>query len=93
MIILEEVAGRTKDDSFSGLTLRNPQAAYTRSSSLLLPDYDTSEAQHREVTIPPPSKFKLDAKTWRAALFALCIYVFLTVTIAVPIVVLASLFL
>jgi hypothetical protein len=93
MIILEEVAERPKDDKFNGLTLRNPQAAYTRSSSLLLPDYDTSEAQHREATIPPSSKFKLDARTWRAVLFALCLYIFLTVTIAVPIIVLASPFL
>ena len=92
MIILEEVAER-KDDKFNGLTLRHPQAAYTRSNpSLLLPDYETSEAQHRDVTIPS-SKFKLDAKFWRAALIALCVYIFLTLTIAVPIIVLVSLFL
>lgn len=98
MIILEEVAERTKDDKFNGPTLR-PQPAHTRSTtsttSLLLPDYETSEAQHRDVTIPS-SKFKifkLDAKSWRAALLALCVYIFLTLTIAVPIVVLVCLFL
>jgi len=94
MIILDQVAERTKDDKFNGLTLRHPQAAYTRSISPL-PDYDTSEAQHRKV-ITPSSKFKLfklDAKTWRVALYALGIYIFLTLTIAVPIIVLASPFL
>lgn len=90
MIILDEVAERPKDDTFNGPTLRNPQTAYTRSSSLLLPDYETSEAQQRQVTIPLSSKFKLDAKTWRAILFALCLYIFLTVIIAVPIIVLVS---
>ena len=92
MIILEEVAERTKDDNFNGLTLRHPQTAYTRSTPSSLPDYETSEAQHREVTIPS-SKFKLDARSWRAALFAFCIYTFLTLTVAVPIVVLVSHFL
>jgi hypothetical protein len=86
MIILEEVAERPKDDTFNGLTLRNPQAAYTRSSSLLLPDYDTSEAQRHQGAIPPSSKFKLDAKTWRSALFFVLGLYILTVIIAVPIV-------
>jgi hypothetical protein len=89
MIILEEVAEQTKDDKFDGLTLRHPQTAYTRSTSPL-PDYETSEAQQREITIPS-SIFKLDAKSWRAALFALCVYTLLTLAIAVPIIVLASL--
>ena len=92
MIILEEVAERTKDDNFNGLTLRHPQTAYTRSTPSPLPDYETSEAQQREVTTIPSSKFKLDANSWRAALFALCVYIFLTLTIAVPIIVLASCF-
>jgi hypothetical protein len=94
MIILEdsEVAERTKDDNFNGLTLRHPQAAYTRLTASPLPDYETSEAQHRDI-ITPSSKFKLDAKSWRAALIALCLYIFLTLTIAVPIIVLVSLFL
>lgn len=103
MIILEEVAERTKDDKFNGLTLRHPQPAfqpdfqpaYTRSTptpSLLLPDYATSEAQHRRNVATPFSRFKLDAKSWRAALIALCVYIFLTLTIAVPIIVLVSLF-
>lgn len=92
MIILEEVVERTKDDKFNGLTLRHPQTAYTRLTASPLPDYETSEAQHREVTIPS-SKFKLDAKSWRAALIALCLYIFLTLTIAVPIIVLVCPFL
>ena len=92
MIILEEVAEPTKEDKFNGLTLRHLQSAHTRSTPSLLPDYATSEAQHRNVAIPS-SKFKLDAKSWRAALIALCVYTFLTLTIAVPIIVLVSLFL
>ena len=92
MIILEEVA-ETKEDKFNGPTFRHPQPAYTRSTpSLLLPDYATSEAQHRRDVTRPSSKFKLDAKSWRAALIALCVYTFLTLTIAVPIIVLVSLF-
>ena len=92
MIILEEVTEPTKDDKFNGLTLRHPQIAHTRSFPSL-PDYATSEAQHRRVVTIPSSKFKLDAKTWRAALIALCVYIFLTLTIAVPIIVLVSVFL
>lgn len=91
MIILHEVAP-SKDDKFNGLTLRHPQPAYTRSTSPL-PDYDTSEAQQREITKSSPSKFKLkfDAKTWRIALYALGIYIALTVIIATPIIVVAVL--
>ena len=92
MIILEEAAEPSKDDKFNGLTLRHPQTAYTRSTPSLLPDYETSEAQQRDIT-RPSSKFKLDAKSWRAALIALCVYIFLTLTIAVPIIVLVNLFL
>jgi hypothetical protein len=92
MIILEEVAERTKDDKFNGLTLRHPQTAHTHSTSTpsLLPDYATSEAQHQRDVSIPSSKFKLDPKSWRAALIALCVYIFLTLTIAVPIIVLKS---
>ena len=98
MIILEEVADRIKDDKFNGLTLRHIEPAfqpdYTRSTpSVILPDYATSEAQHRRDVTIPSSKFKLDAKSWRAALIALCVYTFLTLTIAVPIIVLVGLLL
>jgi hypothetical protein len=92
MIILEEVAEPIKEDKFNGLTLRHLQPAHTRSIPSLLPDYATSEAQHRRDVTTPSSKFKLDAKSWRAALIALCVYTFLTLTIAVPIIVLVSLF-
>lgn len=91
-----EVAQPTKDkDKFNGLTLRHPQAAYTRSTSPapLLPDYDTSEAQHRDVAKLRSSKFELDAKTWRAVLYALALYIILTVSIAVPIIIVVSPFL
>lgn len=91
MIILDEGAAPTKDDKFNGLTLRHPQVAYIRSTSPL-PDYDTSEAQHREV-ITPSSKFKVDTKAWKAALYALVMYIFLTLAIAVPIIVVVSPFL
>ncbi|KAF8813772.1 hypothetical protein BYT27DRAFT_7083982 [Phlegmacium glaucopus] len=88
MIVLDDAADRLKDDKFNGLTLRHLQAVYIRSTSPL-PDYDTSEAQHHKVPTPS-SKFKLDAKTWRAALYSLGIYIFLTLVIAVPIIVLAT---
>ena len=89
MIILDGQAnGRTKDfeDTYNGLTLRHPQAALTRSTSPL-PDYDTSEAQHWKNTAQPPARWNLDPRFWKAGLYALAIYLVLSILIVVPIVV------
>lgn len=88
MIILDGEADRqAKLDSFSGPTIRHPERAATRSFSTL-PDYDTSEAQHRSFTKPPPTIF--DSKFWRAALYALVVYIILSAVIGIPLVVLKS---
>lgn len=85
MIILDgEADGRTKEDTYNGLTLRHPQAAFTRSTSPL-PDYDTSEAQHWKTIADPPVRWKLDPRFWKAGLYALVIYVLLSILIVVPI--------
>lgn len=86
MIILNGEADRqAKLDSFSGPTIRHPERAATRSFSSL-PDYDTSEAQHRSCTKPPSTIF--DSKFWRAALYALVVYIILSAVIGIPLVVL-----
>ena len=88
MIILDDDDGRTKSDSYEGLTLRHPQRAHTRDGVLAdLPDYHTSEAQHRVKAHTAPW---IDRRIWRATLYALGIYVFLTLTIVVPITVIVS---
>lgn len=92
MIILDgEADGRTKEDTYNGLTLRHPQAALTRSTSPL-PDYDTSEAQHWKAVAEPPVRWKVDPRFWKAGLYALVIYIFLSVLIVVPILVWVRLF-
>ncbi|KIK09906.1 hypothetical protein K443DRAFT_671220 [Laccaria amethystina LaAM-08-1] len=89
MIILDGEADRqAKLDSFSGPTIRHPERATTRSFSPL-PDYDTSEAQHRSFT-KPPSTHIFDSKFWRAALYALVVYIILSAVIGIPLVVLKS---
>jgi len=87
MIILDGEADRqAKLDSFSGPTIRHPERASTRSFSPL-PDYDTSEAQHRSFT-KPPSTHIFDSKFWRAVLYALVVYIILSAVIGIPLVVL-----
>ncbi|KAF5321791.1 hypothetical protein D9619_001989 [Psilocybe cf. subviscida] len=93
MIVLEDEDGRTKSDSYEGLTLRHPQRVHTREGTIPdLPDYHTSEAEHRlKAHTPPPLYIPwIDRRIWRATLYALGIYVFLTLTIAVPITVIKS---
>ncbi|KAF9482119.1 hypothetical protein BDN70DRAFT_802046 [Pholiota conissans] len=93
MIILDrEEAGLEKEDRYGGLTLRHPSAAYTRSSSLLLPDYNTSEALHYKLTspAPPPRQPRVDPRIWKAALYALAVYIFLSLVIIVPVAVIKT---
>lgn len=88
MIILDGEADRqAKLDSFSGSTIRHPERATTRSFSPL-PDYDTSEAQHRSTK--PPSTHIFDSKFWRAVLYSLVVYIILSAVIGIPLVVLKS---
>ncbi|PBK91460.1 hypothetical protein ARMGADRAFT_994305 [Armillaria gallica] len=82
MIILEEADQQAKlDSSVAGPTLRFPDRAVGRSSSPL-PDYETSQAL--QLNLATPRKSKVDARFWRATLYALVIYVALSVVIGVP---------
>lgn len=88
MIILdEEDQRRTKQDPYAaGPTLRFPEKAAGRSDSPL-PDYETSEARQQLILKNLPQR-KVDPRLWRAILYALAIYVTLSVAIGVPIIVL-----
>ncbi|KAF8904498.1 hypothetical protein CPB84DRAFT_1823626 [Gymnopilus junonius] len=91
MIIYDgEADGQTKDDTYEGLTLRHPQAAHTHAVSLL-PDYATSEAEHWKVVQPQQPKPRLlDSRILKGALYALVIYIFLSLVIVTPVVVIKS---
>jgi hypothetical protein len=92
MIILDgEDGGQTKHDTYEGLTLRHPQDVHTRTSSLL-PDYATSEAQHWTAAQPEeqPKPPRFDSRIWKGALYALAIYIFLSLVIVTPILVTRS---
>ncbi|KAG6903087.1 hypothetical protein C0995_006274 [Termitomyces sp. Mi166 len=92
MIILdadEKDSSKQFHDPFSGgPTLHFPEKAASRSDSPL-PDYETSEAHQklivRELSTSPKC---IDPRLWRAILYALGIYVLLTIIIGVPIIVL-----
>jgi hypothetical protein len=79
----------------AGPTLRLPDAVAGRPSGLL-PDYDSSQRQHNSVSSPTSStisfrKYSLhntvDSRFWRAMLYALAIYIALSVTVGVPLIV------
>ncbi|KAE9411252.1 hypothetical protein BT96DRAFT_804006 [Gymnopus androsaceus JB14] len=83
----------------AGPTVRLPDRVAGR-SSILLPDYETSQAQHNSPSSPDSSptsstvsfrKYSLhntvDSRFWRATLYALAIYIALSVTIGVPLIV------
>lgn len=87
----------------AGPTVRLPDRVAGR-SSILLPDYETSQAQHNSPSSPDSSptsstvsfrKYSLhntvDSRFWRATLYALAIYIALSVTIGVPLIVTVSL--
>ncbi|KAF9469906.1 hypothetical protein BDZ94DRAFT_1243520 [Collybia nuda] len=88
MIILdEEDQRRAKQAPYTaGPTLRFPEKAAGRSDSPL-PDYETSEAR-QQLILKHSNQRKIDPKLWRAILYALAIYVTLSVAIGVPIIVL-----
>jgi hypothetical protein len=83
----------------AGPTVRLPDRVAGR-SSIILPDYETSQAQHNSVSPSDSSptsstisfrKYSLhntvDSRFWRATLYALAIYIALSVTIGVPLIV------
>ncbi|CAA7261668.1 unnamed protein product [Cyclocybe aegerita] len=93
MIILDEDldSGQTKTDSdnYPGLTLRHPQAVHARSSTSTLPDYDTSEAQHRKViTRSTLSLGNFSARVWKIVIGVLLGYTVLSLAIGLPIILL-----
>ncbi|KDR75236.1 hypothetical protein GALMADRAFT_157094 [Galerina marginata CBS 339.88] len=88
MIILDGEEGRlAKTDTYDGLTLRHPQAAHIR-SSIALPDYATSEAEHWKSAAQP--KAKIDPRIWKGAVYSLGVYIFLSIVIVIPILVVKS---
>ncbi|KAH9485186.1 hypothetical protein JR316_0002093 [Psilocybe cubensis] len=86
MIILDGDSGQPKNDNYPGLTLRHPQAAVTRSSSPL-PDYDTSEAQHWKISETRKPRKIFDSTIWKGALYGFVMYIFLSLVIVIPILV------
>jgi hypothetical protein len=89
MIILDaEDQRRSKQDlPVTGLTLRFPEKAVARSDSPL-PDYETSEARQKFLLKIVSERKILDARLWRAILYAFVIYVLLSAVIGIPIVLL-----
>ncbi|KAH6913810.1 hypothetical protein BKA70DRAFT_1420593 [Coprinopsis sp. MPI-PUGE-AT-0042] len=78
------------DDRFYGSTVRLPeQAAAARGTdSVSLPDYDTSEEQHKVWQHPQaPQSWRPSKTFWRAACSALAVYIVLSVAICTPFVV------
>lgn len=92
MILLDEEGQQTKLDAFvAGPTLRLPDRASIASARTVtpLPDYETSQAQHIISPIKSSTR-RIDSKFWRATLYALAIYVGLSVVIGVPLIVTVS---
>lgn len=89
MIILdEEDQLRTKqlqDPFIGGPTLRFPEKVAGRSDSPL-PDYETSEARQKLIVKENYLNKRVDPRLWRAIIYALGIYVLLSIIIGVPIV-------
>ncbi|KAG5341425.1 hypothetical protein C0989_010535 [Termitomyces sp. Mn162] len=91
MIILdveEKESFKQIHDPFLGRpTLRFPEKAASRSDSPL-PDYETSEARQKLIAKELSAKYnRIEPRLWRAILYALLIYVLLTIVIGVPIIV------
>jgi len=87
MIILDEEPS-SKASRHAGPTLRFPERAAGRSTSALtLPDYETSQALAHHDVYKNVVKTKADTRFWRAILYALLIYIALSLIIGIPIVV------
>lgn len=92
MIILDEES--SKHDIVAGTTtVRFPDLATVSSRpSSFLPDYETSQALNLHSFDKPRSpsrfgRFWTDSKFWRGTLYALVIYVALTIAIGIPLIV------
>ncbi|KAG6828214.1 hypothetical protein H0H92_008787 [Tricholoma furcatifolium] len=88
MIILDakdqERSKQLNDPFLGGPTLRFPEKAAARSDSPL-PDYETSEAHQKLIAKELSSPRRSDKRLWRSILYALAIYVLLTIVIVTPI--------
>jgi hypothetical protein len=84
MIILDREEEQIKLDNFNGPTLRLPERTFNR-SSISLPDYQTSQQQHNDPQGNTERRF--GPKFWRAALYAFAGYIFLSIVIGVPLIV------
>lgn len=94
MIISDEDDQQIKDPPVVVPTVRRPEPAASRSLGPL-PDYETSQAlafrdfNESQITLykPPPRRRFLDSRFWRAVLVSLVVYIFLSLVVAVPIIV------
>jgi len=88
MIILdEEPSSKLSSGDVSGPTLRFPERAAGH-STLTLPDYETSQAiAKHNFGYKKIVTRKVDARFWRATLYALLIYIALSLIVGIPIVV------
>ncbi|KAF8315969.1 hypothetical protein F5887DRAFT_953166 [Amanita rubescens] len=87
MIILDEEDHVKFDALVAGSTVRYPDKAVGRSLSSL-PDYESSEAQHRLIirNLQSSSKKTRNARILKATFYALAIYVALSAVIVLPVV-------
>lgn len=89
MILLEEPPSKLGSDSdVCGPTVRLPERAAGRSTShITLPDYETSQAiAQNHFVYKKTGKGRIDSRFWRATLYALIIYIALSLIIGIPIV-------
>lgn len=90
MIVSDDNEDRQKQDAYKGPTVRvrvPERVARRRRSWSPLPDYEASEAQHRQSLAFDRKKAWHQAKVWRGVLFLLLAYTLLTTAIGVPIIV------
>ncbi|KAH7888532.1 hypothetical protein F5I97DRAFT_1804018 [Phlebopus sp. FC_14] len=91
----EDDTQKIKDQPVATPTIRCPERAAGRRPFSPLPDYETSQAlafsafNDSQVTVvkPPRRRRIIDSRFWRAALLSLFVYIFLTIVIAIPIIV------
>ncbi|KAK7053482.1 hypothetical protein VNI00_004108 [Paramarasmius palmivorus] len=88
LMILLDVENQQKSDiQVAGPTIRLPEPSVYGRSTSSLPDYESSQAQYAASPAKSPRK-RVDSRFWRATLFALGIYVALSIIIGVPVIVL-----
>ncbi|EEB99688.1 hypothetical protein MPER_00586, partial [Moniliophthora perniciosa FA553] len=85
MILLDVENQQKSDNQVAGSTIRLPEPSVAGRSTSSLPDYESSQAQYASLFKSP--RKRADNRLWKATLFALAIYVALSVIIGVPVVV------